>query len=306
MPTPSILQLLKERELRYTTVPDKLVTQMSQVQNNVFKEVEKILSQFEYEGGNLVLSEHNVNLINSIDAQINQAIYNDTYIESLTEYTSQFRQQQALTNKYFTELNIGFGSIDPIDTVLTSQKNAIQLLGDDAYTQIFLTPLKEGLNSSVTSGASFTDTLATLRDFTIGNENVDGKIISHVKRVAYDAFAVSDRNYTASVSAQLGIEFYLYFGGEIDDTRDFCAERHGKYYHKKEIEGWGEGKRCCGLEYPKGNTWQGRNSATNKSTIFSLAGGYNCKHSILPVSISEVPESVIKRNLENGNYKVNS
>jgi len=306
MPTPSILQLLKERELRYTTVPDKLVTQMSQVQNDVFKEVEKILSQFEYEGGNLVLSEYNVNLINSIDAQINQAIYNDTYIDSLTEYTSQFRQQQALTNKYFTELNIGFGSINPIDTVLTSQKNAIQLLGDDAYTQIFLTPLKEGLNSSVTSGASFTDTLSTLRDFTIGNENVDGKITSHVKRVAYDAFAVSDRNYTASVSSQLGIEFYLYFGGEIEDTREFCAERHGKYYHKKEIEGWGEGKRCCGLEYPQGGTWQGRNSATNKSTIFSLAGGYNCKHSILPVSISEVPESVIKRNLENGNYKVNS
>jgi len=128
-------------------------------------------------------------------------------------------------------------------------------------------------------------------------------MVSHVKRVAYDAFAVSDRTYTNTVSNVLGIEWYFYSGGTIDDTRDFCQERIGKYFHKKEVEGWGENKSCCGLKYPNSNGWQGRNTLTNKTTIFTLAGGYNCKHSISPVSLRSVPKSVVQRNIENGNYK---
>ena len=302
MPTPKIFDIVREKERRYTTVPDAFITSVEKNQVNVYKSLEELLFNMEVSEGTFVLSDKNLAIINQVDTIANNQLFNDEYKDSLTEYLRQYKVQTDLTNKYYTELNVGFGEIDPVNTVITSQRNALELLGQDAFTQNFTTPLKDLLNQSVTGQATLQETIQTVRLLTLGNDDLDSRILSHAKRVAYDAFAVSDRTYTNAVANQLQLEFYLYFGGEIDDTREFCAERLGKYFHKKEIEGWGDGKRCCGLEYPKGGTWQGRNSATNKTTIFTLAGGYNCKHSILPVGINRVPKEVIERNINNGNY----
>jgi hypothetical protein len=77
----------------------------------------------------------------------------------------------------------------------------------------------------------------------------------------------------------------------IDKSRQFCQVRSGNFYHQKEVENW------ASLE------WQGKNRLTTESSIFILAGGYKCGHSIIPVDISIVPKEVIDRNTENGNYR---
>lgn len=299
----NIIKIIDEKTERLTSVPDKLVSGVGKSQLEAYKEIESLVYELESESGSLLLSEANLSKISSIDKLLNDTIFNDEYKGYLTDYIGQFKAQADLSNKYFTELNVGFSDIDPINTIITSQKNAISLLGDDAFTQAFSAPLKDMLVSSITGGASLKDTISTLRDFALGTDQTEGRMVSYVKTIAYDSFAVSDRTYTTTVSNQLGLEFYLYFGGHISDTREFCDERRGKYFHKKEIEGWGNGDRCCGLSYPQSGVWPGRNKLTNKTTIFTLAGGYNCKHSINPVSIKSVPKTVIERNVSNGNYK---
>ena len=49
--------------------------------------------------------------------------------------------------------------------------------------------------------------------------------------------------------------------------------------------------------------WQGKMYGTNESTIFVTAGGYNCQHSIMPVSVFAVPKADIERNIKNGNFE---
>lgn len=303
MPTKALNKIIDEKTERLDTVPDKFVINTKKAQTEAFKEVEKLVLQMDSENGLLLMTDKNTAIINSIDKVLKDAVYNDEYIGGLTEYIGEYQKQANLSDKYFIELNVGFDKESKADTVLASQRNALNVLGEDAFTQTFTAPLSEMLNSSVAANASLLDTMATLREFALGNDEVDGRMVSHVKRIAYDSFAVSDRTYTNAVSNNLGLEFYLYFGGRIEDTREFCAERYGKYFHKKEIEGWGDGKRCCGLSWPQAGKWQGMNRLTNKSTIFTLAGGYNCKHSINPVSIKSVPKNVIQRNIDNGNYK---
>ena len=76
---------------------------------------------------------------------------------------------------------------------------------------------------------------------------------------------------------------------------------NGKIFHNKEIEEWGR----------KPDLWRktgdcsggGRAGGTNEVTIFSLLGGYNCLHSLIPMPVEAVPEDVIQRAKSKGYIK---
>jgi hypothetical protein len=286
-----IEKIVKEKISRLSEVPETFVNDVVKTQAEVMRDIERIVFGLDREGDVFVLNEKNLSLINSIDDVLKETIFNDEYSEALTSY--------------FVELGVGFEDKDLYKlTMRASQKNAITLLGEDAFSQQLIVPITQTLQESINSSVSFLETMETLRVFIEGNEDVEGKMESYVKRISYDAFSSSDRSYTNVISNDLGLEFFRYQGGEVEDTREFCEERKGKYFHKKEIEGWGKGDKCCGLSWPDSQgKWQGRNVATNSATIFTFAGGYNCKHSIIPVSVKSVPKNVIERAVEAGYYK---
>lgn len=301
---PSVKEIVDDKIRRLESVPDEFLTVVQKSQLEAYKEVQKMVLDMDTENGILIISDKNTSIINSIETTIKNTVFNDEYSSGLTEYIKQFNVQAELTNKYFVELNVGFDSeANEVNTVLASQKNAINLLGEDSFTQSFITPLNQLINTSMTTGATMSDTIDSLQQFVLGSDELDGKMVGQAKRIAYDIFAVADRNQTAAIANSLGLEFYLFQGGHLSDSREFCDERKGKYFHKKEIEAWGEGKKCCGLKWPQSGKWQGMNPQTNKNTIFALVGGFNCKDSLNPVSIKSVPKDVIQRNIENGNYK---
>jgi hypothetical protein len=49
--------------------------------------------------------------------------------------------------------------------------------------------------------------------------------------------------------------------------------------------------------------WAGENQSTNEQTIYNFAGGYNCQHSILPVTIDQVPVEVIREAVDKWGYE---
>src|SRR5690606_38302989 len=283
---------------RLDEVPKLLEQTTETLQAEVMEEVERLMSQLETVDGKFVLSEKNISIIVSIEIQIKNKVFSLQYETALRKYVREFTNQAKLNDLYFDGIVNNY-EVKPIYEKIIShaQRNTIELFTGDTFTQPLMTPLKELMNTAVMNEGSYYDTLQGLRKIILGNDQVDGKLLSHVKRVAYDGFAISDRTYTSNVAKDLGLDFYRWSGGKIDDTRCFCLERAGKYYHRKEIEAWGDGKEVGNCGHP----WQGMNSLTNKDNIFSLAGGRNCKHSPLPVSEKSVPASVIKRNKEKGN-----
>jgi hypothetical protein len=83
---------------------------------------------------------------------------------------------------------------------------------------------------------------------------------------------VFNREYMQTITEDLGIGHYRYRGTKIAESRPFCVARAGKVYTKQEVEAWA----ALG--------WQGKMSGTNKTTIFSSCGGYNCRHLLQPIS----------------------
>ena len=297
---PTLDDIIKDKMSRLQSVPDKMVTAADKAQINMLKRAEELVSKMDIVDGKFVFSDKNIQIIESISSELPGVIIDDDYINSLTNFAKEFNTQGKINNDYFSKIIPDF-EIQSVyaSTLQMSQRNAIQLLSDDAVSAAILSPIKEALMSGVSNGGSFADAMNAIREVATNTEKSDGALTRYVKRVAYDAFAVGDRQYTKAISEDLGLVFYKYQGGEVADTRCFCEERHGNFYHKKEIEDWGEGKKVgeCG------NNWQGRNSNTNKDTIFSFVGGYNCKHSLIPIITSRVPKEWIDRAIKLGYYK---
>ncbi len=292
---------IEDKNDRLDSVPSNFVESVKGLEKDITKEIETLVSQLETENGNILLTDKNLSIIDSINKRLKDVIFNQEYEKNLTSFIGEFKTQADLNNEYFqTAVDIDFEPTSMYNNLLkVSQRNAIQLLNEDAFSQALIAPLQASLNAAVTTGQPFTETLSQLRYIIQGDDTVDGRLISHVKRVSYDAFAISDRAYTNTIATDLGLEFYLYSGGKVADTRCFCFERKGKYFHKKEIQNWGDGIGVgdCGKD------WQGKNANTDSATIFFYVGGYNCKHSLLPVSIKSVPQTAIQRAKEKGYYK---
>lgn len=297
---PTVDEILKEKIARLQSVPSNMVTAADLAQLNMLRKAETIVAQMDIVDGNLVFSERNIQLIEQLGVELQGVVVDSGYVDALTKYASEFNKQATINNQYFYKVIDSFTPESIYQTVLAqSQKNAITLLSNDAITTQIISPIKDTLLASVTNQGSFNDVLKNIQEIATNTETSDGLLTRYVKRVAYDAFAVSDRQYTKTVAENLELVFYKYQGGEVEDTRCFCDERHGNFYHKKEIQDWGVGKGVGKCGFP----WQGMNSATNSDTIFSFVGGYRCLHSLTPVATSSVPNKWIQRAKNLGYYK---
>lgn len=298
----ALIDILQQKEDRLENIPAALAEKTEAEQKKILKELIRLLDSLERDGGKISLTTPNIAKIQEISELLTRYIFDSTdYTEALTEFAKEFNVQAGLNQSVIREVAGSFEDKEVyVKNLQQSQKQAIELLGVSGVNDSFIQPMKEILQASITGGATFADTVNTLSDYVLGTKEKEGAMLHHVKQVAFDAFAFADRQYLYIVSNDLGFEYYQYFGGKIADSRYFCAVRSNNIYHKKEVEEWGEKpslwNASAGSPYHGG----GRIAATNKMTIFTFCGGYNCRHQIVPVAVSSVPKSVINRAQKKG------
>ena len=281
-------QLIKEKSNRLNDIPLELQNTVIKQQKQVLDEILSLLNDLDVKNGQIVISKENLRTIERISDDLKKVFLNDEYLKSVKEFAKEFDKQALLNNKV---IDSGLGEIStPIASeayIQTAKKSSVTAL---VNTSEFITPIQTILENAVVNGASLKDTIDSIRTFATGNDQVDSKVLSYVKQISNDSFAIADRSYTSIISEYLDNDWYYYAGGEKQTTRCFCEERVGNYYHYKEIEAWGKGENLgeCNIG---GGKWAGQIAGTNESTIYSYLGGYNCMHSLIPVSESIVPDS---------------
>ena len=165
------------------------------------------------------------------------------------------------------------------------------MLANDGLETVLKAPIRNILNQNINTGASYNDLLKQLRTFIIGDDKLDGKLKSYSGQIVTDSLFNFSRAFQEAVSAKTGLQFILYSGHAIKDSRDFCLARKGKYFHKREVEQWAR------------LSWAGKRQGTTSSTIFIYAGGYRCTDMIIYVSELIVPKDVIDRAKAAGYYE---
>lgn len=281
-----VKEIIAAKDAALVAVPNQFNENVVKAQRQLYSVVLRLLDELEYENGVLLPTEANYARISLIIEQMGVALSRGEYADAVVSLAQSINEQAALTRLYFAET---FGEAFSDQTLyqnalIQSQRNALLSLTSEGIDANFLEPFRTYLTQSITASTSRADLQLAVEQYINGTPEKLGRLRSYSGQIADDIFSVIDRGYTQIIANDLQIQWYFYSGSVIQDSRDFCVTRHNKYYHKKEVESWGSL-----------GDWQGKIPGTNASTIFSFAGGYRCRHSILPVSVEVVPQNVIER-----------
>ena len=297
--------IIKKYGQGFDIFPEEFIKSISKVQNKFYKEILPLFDNLVIENGVIVANAENFAIANDIQNRLHTVLAESGYTEALKKMAVGMNEQKILTEALYTLVTDGaaanFTEFAALYT--NSQKAALNLIGEGAISN-FSTQFSQALEVSISSSSTFSQLINNIRTVTIGNDEVEGVLERYAKQNAKDSFSVTARVYSSAISKKYGVEWFKYGGSLMDSSRPFCIERARKVFHYKEVEMWGNGKKCCGLKYPQSGIWAGKNRATNSETIFTLLGGYNCNHVLEPIGISDVPKDKILEAIEKEWIKV--
>lgn len=265
--------------------------QVSKTQTALFEQMQLLLNRLDLNpDGTIIQNQANRKILGQVDTYFNKAFNQSGYYEALGQSVNSIGAITEANSEYFTAILDTFSANTQYITNLQKQTiTELQgLLANEGLEVILKNPITEILNININTGASFSDLLAQVREFTLGTGELQGQLLRYSRQITRDALFNYSSSLQESISQNAGLEWYVYSGTSRKDSRPFCSIRAGHYYHKKEIEKWAS------------QDWTGKRRGTTSSTIFIYRGGYNCEHQLISVSKVTVPKNVIKRATELG------
>lgn len=249
-------------------------------QEKIFRRVSGLLDQLTLTTDGLIKpTAANLKIIRKLDSEIKEIINASAFDRKIDSFISQFGDIGALNEEYFSGIAEAFVPNEKLFEKILKNASEItreSLVGAGIENEL-IGPLENILNINITSGASYFDLREQVRQFIIGGDGKLGRLERYSGQITRDALNQFSSTYHEMISAGLGLEWYLYAGGTVKDTRPFCAARAGKYYHRTEIEKW------------PSLQWAGKIPGTTASTIYVYRGGWACLHFIVAVHTSVVP-----------------
>lgn len=272
-------RLVMSADTRYTS-------SVARIQKDLYNQLSVTLKDLELDDDGYVRQNaFNRKVMGRAEAKIQEVFSSPLYTTAVANYVQAVPKVDIQNVKYFKAIDPGFSPKRQFlanlqtETIATIEKYVLQ---DGLQSQV-IQPLIQILNQNINSGGQFSGFLQQVRDYVVGTESVEGRALSYSRTYLRDSLFTYTRTYQQSVTNDLGLEWYVYAGGLMDKSRNFCVHRSGNYYHHSEVESWAS------------ETWQGKKSGTTESSIFLFAGGWNCSHEIIPVSNLIVPPSDLVR-----------
>ena len=205
------------------------------------------------------------------DAIVGNALYQES-VQSLIEG---YKELANLSDDFIGEILDNYSrKQDLYQSILKANVDITRsnLLGA-GIRENFSNAIREVLKANIAGVGDGNQLRKTVAQFIEGTETEKPFLQRYITQVTNDSIMGFNAEYLQTISEDLDIKYYRYSGTIIGDSRPFCVARAGRLFKKEEIEKW-----------PELGQWQGRMPGTNKQTIFSYRGGYNCRHLIWPAS----------------------
>lgn len=218
-------------------------------------------------------------LRSQVSSELKEGILKTGYNEFLTGY----KTLVTLANQYFSILNEKYNKNSYRELYKQSIEYMHEVLIGSGLDRDVIGPVMNKVYDKARLGVTKMELRKWLRE-QIGKKGLPTRYVS---QIATDALYQMTSSYQNEVAADLGIKHWYYAGTKMQTSRNFCVNRYGRAYTQAEVESW------AGLD------WQGKIPGTDKKTIFVNRGGYNCRHTLRPISRRAYEN--FKQNERNGN-----
>lgn len=272
---------------------------LSIIQSDVLAEIELIIKDIKVSNGVIVQDISNLKKINQIKEAIDRVVISPEYQQRVIEFGKAFNTVSDIQAGYFASILEQYTSPRILEEVKKlAIEDTVAALTEAGIQANITDKLAEMLKVNIESGARYSDMVKEIRTFIQGNQETLGAMERYAGQVTTDAINQYSATYNKIVSDDLGLEWFVWAGSLVSDSRDLCERLVAKkYIHKSEIPAIVKGK-IDGKQIPiykKTGLPYGMIPGTNASNFQVRRGGYRCNHLLMPVPAERVPEEIRMR-----------
>lgn len=246
------------------------------------------LNRMEKDSENKIFSSNqNTQALQATSLAMYNATITNTYLQRVESLKTPLPEIADIIEEYYTS---NFGDLLPVvkgkvrGMILETEKQITNMMGGEAVQLAIINPTLQALSRHISNRSTHN---AMMKDMDIRVKDRYEKFSGPRSEDILQRFA---RNMNDLMSINFRLSWVRYVGGLIETSRDFCEGKDGGYYHIEEVKRWPR----------QDGPWVGMLPGTNKYTIFTNAGGYNCRHNFEYVEASKVPQSVKDRAAKKG------
>lgn len=284
-------------------------------QKKIYEEVVTLAKDLETDAqGKVKQTITNLKRLNQIKAKLAALSKDKEWVAGIGKFVKYFDILQKQQNAYFSQnFHVTLGESAKKRNEMMKQiavNNTIEALMGDGLKANVTDKLNDILLRGVTSGAKWADLQQELRDHLMGKEGGQGAFARYATTYATTALSQYTGQNNQMMTKDLGLEWFMYTGSNIETTREFCEVlTKKKWIHKSEIPTILQGK----IEMPDGEVVEvaiyektglpkGMIADTTPENFQCNCGGWNCRHQLIPVADAVVPKSVRDRmeRMQNG------
>lgn len=244
-------ELLKRKQAFIDSQRVKLESTIVRLQSQLFSDIlTELIPGLDVKDGQILETTKNYRLLSVLDKTYKdfQAGSTSTLLNQVTYTTSRIG---TLSGNYYKAV-LSADLMARFESVVARTDKLINLrLGLDGGKLVrggFLkslfesntvgTELKNMTAKAITSGLSMKDFTKQLRDAVTGVDKKVGAMERQFQGFTYDLYQEYDRAYNLTIGNEFGFTYFIYQGGLIDDSREFCVEHNGKVYSIEEAKDW--------------------------------------------------------------------
>jgi len=287
-------EIIRKKEKYLDIIRTKLEKSTVRLQGDLFEQIiENIIPRLDVKDGLLLEIANNYRLITELD-RVYETFNVKVADTILPQVTKGIEGIVSLNTGYFTlamaELPKRFDEIIRAAKVLTDLRLGLRMdkmiRGGMMMNMIKGDPqeLQHLLTKAVTGQSDMRGFIKTIKENIIGTDEKPGSLDRQFKRFTYDTYMQYDRAYNKKLAEEFGFKYFIYQGGLIDDSRDFCVCHVDKIFSVKETQEWFKWVPAD-CEYPEGYEMKSKRPNEVPSYLGFLGydpivdmGGYNCRH----------------------------
>jgi hypothetical protein len=178
--------------------------------------------------GNILPNRNNLRTLRTVRGEISKMIITPQYKKDLSAFLGGFNELKGINDTYYKAIASGvlnenkeiFSLVKELS--IDATKNSLLEAG---INNEIIAPVERILTQNITTGGSLQDLSEVLRSQILGNKDNLGALERYTKQITTDSLNQFNANYNATVSADLGLEFYYYAGSIKDTSRKYCVDR---------------------------------------------------------------------------------
>ncbi len=270
---------------------DKFSSKMTPIQKQLYARIELILKDISVDSeGNIRRSTANLKRINKVKSELSRVIRDPDYQDLVSNIQESMNEVSALQQSYYYKIDSSFEEPKVMATVQEQAfETSVVDLTEAGINENVVNEAVSILQQHISEGGSFNTMQTQMKKFILGNDEVDGKLVSYSKQIVSDTMHMTSRKYNSLAVDDLKLQWYMYVGSEKPTSRPFCiAMLEKKYIHESELA------KCASGNIPgEGKvSLEGLMPGTTGQNLIDRCGGYNCAHALIAVPIESVPKAV--------------